>query len=112
MGCLSFLPCKRALQNNITFPSPNDYQQPALRLCFKPLQDRQTFRSEIFSLTLQLCGGSAVKIYMYVQTKMQNELTKMLYPFNNNTLSTLLKIKVPKEGFCSDAVKNLTNFLA
>jgi len=49
---------------------------------------------------------------MYVQTKMQNELTKMLYLFNNNTLSTLLKIKVPKEGFCSDAVKNLTNFLA
>jgi len=49
---------------------------------------------------------------MYVQTKMQNELTKMLYPFNNNTLSTLLKIKVPKEGFCSDAVKYLTNFLA
>lgn len=53
MGCLSFLPCKWALQNNITFPSPNDYQQPALQLCFKPLQDRQTFRSEIFSLTLQ-----------------------------------------------------------
>lgn len=25
-GLFSFLPCKQALQNNITFPSPNDYQ--------------------------------------------------------------------------------------